>query len=211
MSNKYNLFVTKRNIIFHFCYRVSKRMLQRTDIFFFIGKKGESAMFEQDHLIQEIVNLRKFALRLTGSRSDADDLLQSTILRALEKKHLFTEGTSLFRWCSKIMFNIFASEYRRRTRFETQYDPEDHMEAWVSEPVQDAVADLAIVRRAMEGLSPAHRQVLFLVCLQDMHYDEVSRHLNIPVGTVRSRLSRARESLHMLLGARVPPVPAMAA
>ncbi|HYD18070.1 MAG TPA: sigma factor, partial [Patescibacteria group bacterium] len=66
-------------------------------------------MFEQKALIGEMENLRRFALRLTRNASDAEDLVQSTLLRALEKQDYFETGTNLFSWTSKIMFNLFAS------------------------------------------------------------------------------------------------------
>lgn len=156
-------------------------------------------MFEQSALINEMPNLRKFAFRLTGNASDAEDLLQSTALRALEKKHLFQADTDLFKWTSKIMFNLFVSEYRRRTKFETQYDPETYLERQSIEGAQDVKLTLSKVQEAMKQLSEDHQEILVLVCVKGMRYEEVSESLNIPVGTVRSRLARARESLQAIL------------
>ena len=156
-------------------------------------------MFEQTALVDEMDNLRKFALRLTGNVCDADDLLQSTVLRALEKKHLFQADTDLFKWTSKIMFNLFVSAYRRRIKFETQYDPENFLENRSVEAQQDVKVELAEVQEAINHLSPDHKEILVLVCVKSMRYEEVSQALNIPVGTVRSRLARARESLQLLL------------
>ncbi|HTK84742.1 MAG TPA: sigma-70 family RNA polymerase sigma factor [Patescibacteria group bacterium] len=156
-------------------------------------------MFNQEALVAEMDHLRRFALRLTGNKSDADDLLQSTVLRALENRERFETGTNLFRWSSKIMFNLFVSGYRRRTKFETQFDPDKYMDRQCVAPQQDTLADLENVRRAMERLSPDHREILLLVCVNGMRYEEVSEMLSIPVGTVRSRLSRAREHLQMLI------------
>ena len=156
-------------------------------------------MFSQAALIAETDNLRKFALRLTGNRSDADDLLQSTFLRVLEKRHYFEQGTSLRKWASKIMFNLFVTEYRRKTKFETRYDPEPYLQAQSVSAVQEDRAELSAVGDAMNRLSPDHREILVMVCVKDMPYQQVSELLNIPVGTVRSRLSRAREHLQMIL------------
>lgn len=170
-------------------------------------------MFVQSALIAEKENLLKFALRLTGNKSDADDLLQSTFLRALEKADYFEEGTSLRKWASKIMFNMFVTEYRRKTKFETQYDPEPYILAQSISAPQDHQVELHSVGDAMNKLSDDHRQILMMVCVKDMPYQEVSDALNIPVGTVRSRLSRARESLQMELNpsrhnAGMPVIPA---
>ena len=115
-------------------------------------------MFSQAALIAETDNLRKFALRLTGNRSDADDLLQSTFLRVLEKRHYFEQGTSLRKWASKIMFNLFVTEYRRKTKFETRYDPEPYLQAQSVSAVQEDRAELSAVGDAMNRLSPDHRE-----------------------------------------------------
>lgn len=156
-------------------------------------------MFNNSELIIQMPDLRRFALRLTGNAFDADDLLQSTIMRAIEKKHLFQEGTNLNRWSSKIMFNLFVSSYRRKTKFETQYDPESYLETLTTEPSQDHIVHLGRVSEVMNDLSPEHREILVLIAVKGMRYQEVSEVLNLPLGTVRSRLSRARECLQNLL------------
>lgn len=156
-------------------------------------------MFKQKDLVEQLPNLRKFAYRLTGNSSDAEDLLQSTALRALEKNHLFQTDTDIFKWSSKIMFNLFVSEYRRRTKFETQYDPETYLEKQSTEGSQEVKLTLSKVQDAMKLLSADHQEILVLVCIKGMRYEEVSDKLQIPVGTVRSRLARARESLQSTL------------
>lgn len=152
-------------------------------------------MFTNAELMTEHEALRKFALKLTKNPSDADDLLQSTIVRIIEKKHLFQEGTNLLQWASKVMFNLFASNYRRKTKFETQYDPEPYLEKQSIEPEHDVQFDLYMVDEAMKRLSNDHRKILLMVCVKGMSYEQVADKLDIPVGTVRSRLSRARENL----------------
>ena len=156
-------------------------------------------MFTQNALVKEMPNLRKFALRLTGNGPDADDLLQSTVLRAMEKEHLFQTGTDLFKWSSKIMYNLFVTDYRRKVRFETQYDPESYIEKESVNDSQEVKVELAEVTEAMNQLSPDHKEILVLVCVNGMRYHEVAESLDIPVGTVRSRLSRARECLQLIL------------
>jgi RNA polymerase sigma-70 factor, ECF subfamily len=156
-------------------------------------------MFKQEALINEMENLRKFALRLTRNASDAEDLVQATLLRALEKKDYFQDGTNLFSWTSKIMFNLFASQYRHKKKFDTQYDPTPYIEQASIGPSQEVTTDLAKVRESMKQLSKEHREMLILVCIRGMRYEEVSEMLQIPVGTVRSRLSRARKQLQDLL------------
>lgn len=156
-------------------------------------------MFKQAELIKEMDNLRKFACRLTNNPVEADDLLQSTVLRAIEKKDYFEAGTNLFSWTSKIMFNLFVTDYRRKTKFESQYDPEPLIAARSVEADQQTKSELTAVSRAMEELSPEHKEILVLVCVKGMQYQEVADMLAIPVGTVRSRLSRARSQLTALM------------
>ncbi len=156
-------------------------------------------MFTENSLIHEMDSLRRFAMKLTRDVHDADDLLQSTVLRAMEKKHLFQKDTDLFKWTSKIMYNLFVSGYRRKVRFETQYDPENYIEYQSVPASQDIVMEFLEVEEAMEDLSDDHRQVLEMICVLGMQYGEVSEALDLPVGTVRSRLFRARENLRIVL------------
>ncbi|MGE4314216.1 MAG: sigma-70 family RNA polymerase sigma factor [Pseudobdellovibrionaceae bacterium] len=156
-------------------------------------------MFADTELLNESENLRKFALKLTRNSADADDLLQSTLLRALEKKDMFTEGTSLFSWTSRIMYNMFVSNWRRKSKFESQYDPEPYINAESIGACQDVKMEVASVDAAMKQLSEEHRQILVLVCVQGMPYQDVADHLDIPIGTVRSRLSRARLQLQSIM------------
>jgi RNA polymerase sigma-70 factor (ECF subfamily) len=156
-------------------------------------------MFKNETLIEEIDHLKKFALRLTRNPSDAEDLLQATLLRTFEKKHLFQEGTNLFGWASKIMFNIFVSGYRRRQKFETQYDPETFIDSRSVPADQDGQMEWEDVKTAINSLSASHQEILTMVCVHGMEYVEVAELLNVPVGTVRSRLSRARENLQLAL------------
>jgi RNA polymerase sigma-70 factor (ECF subfamily) len=156
-------------------------------------------MFEKEEIVSEISSLRKFALRLTKNGSDAEDLVQATVMRALEKSDYFQDGTNLFSWSSKIMFNLFVSQYRHKNKFETQYDSTPYLEQIVTGPSQESCTDLAIVRESMERLSREHREILIRVCVQGMSYEEVAELLHVPVGTVRSRLSRARQQLQDLL------------
>lgn len=156
-------------------------------------------MLEQNQLINEMTHLRRFAMRLCKAPAQADDLLQSTLLRAIEKREMFESGTDVFKWTSKIMFNLFVSEYRRRTKFETRYDPEICMSNESIEANQENMVALSEVQAAMKRLSDDHRDVLVMVCVQGMQYQEVAKIMDIPLGTVRSRLSRAREQLGALL------------
>ncbi len=162
-------------------------------------------MFDNNDLMEQQSRLEKFAYKLTRNSADAEDLLQSTLLRAIEKKHLFQEGTNLFSWSSKIMYNMFVSGYRRKVKFESQYDPESHIQNMSVEEAQNTKMEFKDVDRAMTNLSIEHYEILKLVCIQGKQYAEVAKEIGIPVGTVRSRLSRAREALQIAL--EQPQVP----
>lgn len=156
-------------------------------------------MFTQNSLIAETEKLRKFAFKLTRNKSDADDLVQSTCLRALEKNVSFETGTNLYGWTSKIMYNIFVSGYRRRIKFESQYAPDPYLDKEIVMPMQDTLLEAENVKRAILNLSPDHKAILVMICANGMSYQEVADKLGISIGTVRSRLSRARERLQIIL------------
>lgn len=165
-------------------------------------------MFAQAQLITEMPKLRKFAHKLTRNTAEAEDLVQSTLLRALEKQTYFETGTDLFKWTSKIMYNLFVTDYRRKTKFETQYDPEHYIDNRAVEPDQQVKLELKAVNAAMNQMSNEHREILVMVCVKGMQYQEVADMLAIPVGTVRSRLSRARSQLQSLMeGPQSPSIP----
>lgn len=156
-------------------------------------------MFQEQALVREMSRLGRFAMRLTRNTHNAEDLLQATLLRAIEKKNLFEEGTNLFKWTSKLMFNIFVSGYRRKKKFETQYDPEPHISRMSVPPTQEVHVELIQLSDNLLRLNRKHQEIIDLVCIQQMHYAEAAKTLRVPVGTVRSRLSRARGELREIM------------
>lgn len=156
-------------------------------------------MFHNKSLVEETTRLHKFSLRLTKNTANSDDLLQSTLLRALENRHRFQDGSNLFHWTSRIMFNIFVSDYRRQKKYSSQYDPEPIINNLQVAANQETCTDLSLVGEAMEKLSHEHREVLILICIQGNDYAEAARVLDLPLGTIRSRLSRARIQLTNIL------------
>ena len=108
------------------------------------------------------------------------------------------------------MYNLFVTAYRRKVKFETQYDPDTYLDKQSVEASQDVKMEIQDVNAAMDELTNEHREILVMVCVQGMQYAHVSKSLNIPVGTVRSRLSRARENLQSALESKtnsniIPP------
>ena len=166
------------------------------------SKRGNCAnmSIERSELMKSVEPLRRFARKLCQNETDTEDLLQSTILQAIEKEHLYESGTNLFSWMSKIMYNKFVSQYRRRARFEAQFDATDLINQQAKAPDQEDSAELDMVEEAMNKLSEEHRDILVMICIQDMQYHEAAEKLGVPVGTIRSRLSRAREALRRKLG-----------
>lgn len=157
-------------------------------------------MSDHDVLIaQQIPRLRRYARALTGDRSAADDLVQDTLERALSRFHLWRRGSDLRAWLFTIMHNIFVNQARSRARHQHEALEEDpHAEALRGrDPEWLELRDLA---SALAHVPEEQRAVLLLVGLEQFTYDEAARILDIPIGTVMSRLSRGRERLRVLLG-----------
>ncbi len=155
-------------------------------------------MDEAKRLVELIPRLRRYARALVGDRAGADDLVQDTLERAWAKLHLYRRGTDLRAWLFTVMHNVHVN----RVRALRATDP---LEEEMPELAQrDGQPDVLLVRdldRAIARLPADQRAVLLLVTLEEMSYEEVARTLGIPIGTVMSRLSRAREKLRaMMLG-----------
>jgi RNA polymerase sigma factor (sigma-70 family) len=155
-------------------------------------------MEEAERLVDLIPRLRRYARALVSDRASADDLVQDTLERAWAKLHLYRRGTDLRAWLFTVMHNVHVNKVRA-TRATDSID--DEMPELAQRAVQ---GDALIVRdldRSISLLPVEQRSVLLLVTLEDMSYEEVARTLSIPIGTVMSRLSRAREKLRaMMLG-----------
>jgi RNA polymerase sigma-70 factor (ECF subfamily) len=149
--------------------------------------------------VQELIpRLRRYARALTGERSAADDLVQDTLERAWNKLHLWRDGSDLRAWLFTIMHNVHVNQVRSRMATATVPLDDEMAEA----PVRATQADMLEVRdidSALQCLSVDQRQVLLLVALERMSYEETARTLGIPIGTVMSRLARGRERLRAVL------------
>ncbi len=156
---------------------------------------------------EQIPRLRRYARALTGDRSSADDLVQDTLERALSRFHLWRHGSDLRAWLFTIMHNIFINQARTRLRHRHESlesgNALDAMQA--SEPDWLELRDLD---SALAQLPHEQRTVLLLVGLEQFTYEEAARLLEIPIGTVMSRLSRGRERLRTVLagGTNVSPL-----
>jgi RNA polymerase sigma-70 factor, ECF subfamily len=146
----------------------------------------------------ELPGLRRYAMALLRSGSDADDLVQETVLRALDKEALWRPGTNLRAWLFTIMHNLRVNAVRRRIH-EGAALPSSASLRMATPAAQVEALALRDLRRALDRLEEDHRAVLLLVGFEGMSYEEVGTVLALPPGTVRSRLSRARARLRRLL------------
>lgn len=154
-------------------------------------------------LVEAAPRVRRFAYALSGSAADADDLLQATLERALRKSHLFEVGTKLESWLFRLCRNIWIDEVRaRRTRGVTVDIDAETGPAHDGERDMTAAVMLGEIRTAMHRLSEEHRAVLALVGIEGLTYREAAAVLDVPIGTVMSRLARARAQLVATLEAR---------
>lgn len=151
-------------------------------------------------LEEQMPRLRRYARALTRDANRADDLVQDSLLRAIRKQHLFQPDTDLRAWLFTILHNQHVNDVRRALREGTHVPVEDLASHLAERPSQGAVLDLRDLDRAMGRISAEQRQVLLLIGLEGFAYEDVAAILDIPVGTVRSRLSRAREMLRAVLG-----------
>lgn len=139
--------------------------------------------------------LRRFAWTLTRNETTADDLVQDCLERAVSRWHLRRRDGNLKAWLLAILRNGFLSEVRRQRRRPATLGLDDPGIVLAVPASQD---DRLVLRDLLSGvaaLSEEHRSVLLLVTVEDMSYEETARILGIPIGTVMSRLSRAREEL----------------
>lgn len=154
--------------------------------------------FKQD-LIREMPNLRAFAVSLCGSASMADDLVQETLLRAWSKWDKFQPGTSLRAWLFTILRNIYYSNCRKSVR-EVQDSDNTYAQRLVVPGDQESHVDLEDFRKALKKLPIEQREVLILVGASGVSYEEAAAICGVEIGTIKSRLSRARTQLVALLG-----------
>src|SRR5215203_5130697 len=153
----------------------------------------------RDALLAAVPSLRAFAISLTNNVDRADDLVQDTLLRAIAHIGRFERGTNLNAWLFTILRNLFHSEYRKRRR-EVE-DPEgSYASHLASPPEQGAKLDLADLRVALTKLPPDQREALLLVGAAGLPYEDVAAIMDCAVGTVKSRVNRARLRLAQLLG-----------
>ena len=156
-----------------------------------------------EDLSAHVAGLRRYAVALTGSRIEAEDLVQETLTRAIAAARSFRKGGNLRGWLFTIMHNAFISSVRARrvADRELAFDPPELSQA----PTQ---LDRLVVRDVLAALSrlpEAQRAALVLIALEEFSYSEAARVLGVPLGTLMSRLARGREALRRAMSEDAPP------
>jgi RNA polymerase sigma-70 factor (ECF subfamily) len=154
-------------------------------------------------LVAAIPRLRRYARVLTGDATRADDLVQDTLARAWEKRRLWRAGSDLRAWLFTIMHNVHVNQLAlaRRDAANVSIDADPANAAWQL-PVRATQLDrieLLELAQQIGRLSPDQREVLLLAAVEELRYEEIASVLSVPIGTVMSRLSRARDKLRQLL------------
>ena len=155
-----------------------------------------------DELVALLPRLRRFAQSLCGDKSLADDLVQAACERALKARDQWEPGTRLDAWTFRILRNVWIDGLRRRKVEGPSQPIEDAFDLVGEDGRRLAHASIAAnaTIEAMAGLADDQRHVLTLVCVEELSYREAAEELGVPIGTVMSRLSRARRALALALG-----------
>jgi RNA polymerase sigma-70 factor, ECF subfamily len=160
--------------------------------------RGDSRRAVRDGILAAVPNLRAFAMSLSGSLDRADDLVQETLLRALANIDSFEPGTNLPAWLFTILRNTFRTEYRKRRR-EVEDADGRYSSTLMAYPEQHSRIELEEFRRALDKLTADQREALILVGASGFAYEQAAKICGCAVGTVKSRVNRARIKLAQLL------------
>ena len=152
----------------------------------------------RDQMLAAVPSLRAFAISLSGNVDRADDLVQETLLRAIANIESFQPGTNMSAWLFTILRNLFRSEYRKRRR-EVEDADGSYAESLKSHPEQGSHLEFKEFRAALAKLPPDQREALILVGASGFSYEEAATICECAVGTIKSRVNRARTRLADLL------------
>jgi RNA polymerase sigma-70 factor (ECF subfamily) len=158
-----------------------------------------------EDIVRLLPRLRRFAQAITCNADDADDLVQLAVERALQAAGQWQPGTRLDSWLFRIMKNLWIDELRARRRRDRLFAPESAGEQ-VGQSYTDAQIERMSVQKAMEQLSDDQRLAISLVLVEGLQYKEAAAVLDIPIGTLTSRLARGREVLQAILMERQEPL-----
>ncbi|GAB3627403.1 RNA polymerase subunit sigma-24 [Pandoraea terrae] len=161
----------------------------------------------RDELLEHVPRLRRYAKALIHNQDLADDLVQDTLERALGRTRLFEPGTDLRAWLFTIMHNVFANQARKASVRAVHVPLDDDSVAENEFAVQAGETrslEMRDLDYALRRLPADQREVVLLVGLEELSYADVAHALDIPIGTVMSRLSRGRERLRALMAGTQP-------
>jgi RNA polymerase sigma-70 factor, ECF subfamily len=148
----------------------------------------------REAMLGVVPSLRAFAMSLCGNIDRADDLVQETLLRAIANINLFEPGTNMSAWLFTILRNLFRSEYRKRRR-EVEDSDGRYADSLKSHPEQHGRVEFEELRAALDQLPPDQREALILVGASGFSYEEAAAICDCAVGTIKSRVNRARTRL----------------
>ncbi len=156
------------------------------------------------NIVEQIPRLRRYARALTGDSHSADDLVQDTLERAWSKLYMWRRGSDLRAWMFSIMHNTFINHIRKNKIVTVSMD-DDVLEI-PTRATQEDDLHLRDLTAAISKLAYEYREVVLLIGLEQMSYEDVAKVLGIPMGTVMSRLSRGRGKLRSLMAGESAPV-----
>ena len=159
------------------------------------------------HIETHIPALMRYARALAHNPTAAEDLVQECVVRALTKADLYKPDTNLRAWLFTVMHNLYVSEVRRNGKWKEAANPEAALDSLSVPPSQTHSVMLRAVREALRRLPNQQKAILYMVGVEGQSYKEVASQLEIPVGTVKSRCSRARETLQRELAEGTAPLP----
>lgn len=155
------------------------------------------------NLIAEIPHLRRFARSLCGDASLADDLVQDCIERALKKSHLYDAAKPLRAWLYAVLRNIHVSNWRSNVKHTSSKNIDDLIDGeGATRAEQEDNFSTSLITEALDKLPAQQREVLVLISLEEVSYKQASEIIGVPIGTIMSRLSRARSLLKDILEER---------
>jgi RNA polymerase sigma-70 factor (ECF subfamily) len=153
-------------------------------------------------IVEFLPELRRYALTLSQNPTVADDLIQDCVSRALVKCHLFNAGSNLRAWLFTIMHNVHISDVRRRKHIELPIDPDFAAASLWTKPTQEEALLMKALFEGMRNIPEAQRTVVLMVGVEGLSYEAIAERLKLPVGTVKSRVSRGRDALRKVLHGR---------
>jgi RNA polymerase sigma-70 factor, ECF subfamily len=163
---------------------------------------------DPDTILAHMTGLRRYAMALVRNSTDAEDLVQECVCRAIERAQPWRKINDMRSYLFTILHNLYVDKIVKKGRRQEIVSDEIIERKLIAAPVQMDRLALRDLSRALDGLSPEQRDVVLLIGLEGLTYEAAAKVVGVPVGTIMSRLSRAREALRQATDGRVdPPVP----